>query len=156
MLIASAPGPSRNMRSPGGRSPNLGLPRDKAISLAEQLLIKHVAGIVGIAPAKLAVDKSLLDLGMDSLMLVELQLGLEKQFGIVIPTLELMDATTVAKLAQRIVDHSGIGLTSAPTPTAAHLVTDRDQLEPSAEPQLAAVLGRLLEDDLDRAKERAL
>src|SRR5207302_3161850 len=54
--------------------------------------------------ARLAIDKSLLDLGMDSLMLVELQPGLEKQFGILIPTLELMDATTVAKLAQRVID----------------------------------------------------
>ena len=133
-----------------------GLPRAEAVSVAEQLLIKHIAGIVGMAPAKLTADKSLLDLGMDSLMLVELQLGLEKQFGIVIPTLELMDATTVAKLAQRIIDHSGIGLASAPTPTAAHPVIDRDQLEPSAEPEFVAALGRLLEDDLDRAKERAL
>jgi acyl transferase domain-containing protein/NADPH:quinone reductase-like Zn-dependent oxidoreductase/acyl carrier protein len=133
-----------------------GLPHGEAVSVAEQLLIKHVAGIVGMSPAKLTADRSLLDLGMDSLMLVELQLGLEKQFGIVIPTLELMDATTVAKLARRIIDHSGIGLSSAPTPTAAHPVVDRDQLEPSAEPELVAALGRLLEDDLDRAKERAL
>jgi acyl carrier protein len=133
-----------------------GLPRAEAISTAQQLLTKHIAGIVGMAPAKLAVDKSLLDLGMDSLMLVELQLGLEKQFGIVIPTLELMDATTVAKLAQRIIDHSGIGPAIATTSTAVHPVTDRSQLEPSVEPELVAVLGRLLEDDLDRAKERAL
>jgi acyl carrier protein len=138
-----------------------GLPQGEAISIAEQLLIKHVAGIVGMAPAKLSADSSLLDLGMDSLMLVELQLGLEKQFGIVIPTLELMDATTVAKLAQRIIDHAGFGLAgigtaTAPTTMAAHPVTDRDQLEPSAEPELVAALGRLLEDDLDRAKERAL
>ena len=133
-----------------------GLPRGEAVSVAEQLLIKHVAGIVGMAPAKLTADRSLLDLGMDSLMLVELQLGLEKQFGIVIPTLELMDATTVAKLAQRIIDHSGIGPASGPPPPAAHLVADRDQLKPSTEPELVASLGRLLEDDLDRAKERTL
>jgi acyl carrier protein/NAD(P)-dependent dehydrogenase (short-subunit alcohol dehydrogenase family) len=132
------------------------LPRAEAISTAEQLLTKHIAGIVGMVPAKLAVDKSLLDLGMDSLMLVELQLGLEKQFGIVIPTLELMDATTVAKLARRIIGHSGIGPAIATTPTAAHSVTDRDQTEPSVEPEFVAALGRLLEDDLDRAKERAL
>ena len=81
---------------------------------------------------------------------------MDKQFGIVIPTLELMDATTVAKLAQRIVDHVGIGPAIAPTPPAAHPVTDPDQLEPLAEPALVAALGRLLEDDLDRAKERAL
>ncbi len=133
-----------------------GLPHGEAVSVAEQLLIKHVAGIVGMAPAKLTVDRSLLDLGMDSLMLVELQLGLEKQFGIVIPTLELMDATTVAKLAERIIDHSGIRIASTPTPTAAHPVADRDQFEPSAEPELVTALGRLLENDLDRAKERAL
>jgi hypothetical protein len=93
---------------------------------------------------------------MDSLMLVELQLGLEKQFGIVIPTLELMDMTTVAKLAQRIVDHTGIAPALAPTPTAAQPVADPAQRELSAEPELVAALGRLLEDDLDRAKERAL
>jgi len=133
-----------------------GLPRTEAISFAEQLLIKHVAGIVGITSAKLAADQSLLDLGMDSLMLVELQMQLEKQCGIVISTLELMDATTVAKLAQRIVDHVGTAPAITPTLTATDPVADPDQLEPSAEPELVAALGRLLEDDLDRAKERAL
>jgi hypothetical protein len=81
---------------------------------------------------------------------------LEKQFGIVIPTLELMDMTTVAKLAQRIVDHASSAPAPAPTPTAAQPVTDSAQLELSAEPELIAALGLLLEDDLDRAKERAL
>jgi acyl carrier protein len=133
-----------------------GLPRTEAISFAEQLLIKHVAGIVGIAPAKLAAGQSLLDLGMDSLMLVELQMKLEKQCGIVMSTLELMDTTTVAKLAQRIVDHVGTAPVITPTPEAAQQVPDPDQLEPSTEPEFAAALGRLLEDDLDRAKERAL
>ena len=71
----------------------------------------------------------------------------------VIPTLELMDATTVAKLAQRVIDR---GPAIATTSTAAHPATDRDQPEPSVEPEFAAALGRLLEDDLDRAKERAL
>src|SRR6516164_7004032 len=132
------------------------LPRTEAISFAEQLLIKHVAGIVGIAPAKLAAGQSLLDLGMDSLMLVELQMKLEKQCGIVMSTLELMDTTTVAKLAQRIVDHVGTAPVITPTPEAAQQVPDPDQLEPSTEPEFAAALGRLLEDDLDRAKERAL
>jgi hypothetical protein len=62
----------------------------------------------------------------------------------------------VAKLAQRIIDHSGSGPAIATTATAAHPITDRDQPEPSGEPELVAALGRLLEDDLDRAKERAL
>jgi phthiocerol/phenolphthiocerol synthesis type-I polyketide synthase C len=133
-----------------------GLPRDEAISLAEKLLIKHVASIVGIAPAKLAADGSLLDLGMDSLMLVELQLGLEKQFGIVIPTLELVDMTTVAKLAQRIIDCAGIGPAVALALTAPESTADPEGPERAARPALVEAMGRLLEEDLDRAKERAI
>jgi len=133
-----------------------GLPRDEAISVVEQLLIKHVAAIVGMAPTKLTTDRSLLDLGMDSLMLVELRLGLEKQFGVVIPTLELMDTGTVARLAQRIIDHVGIGPAMAGAPRAAGPVADPDQLERSVEPELVNALERLLEDDLDRGKERVL
>jgi phthiocerol/phenolphthiocerol synthesis type-I polyketide synthase C len=123
-----------------------GLPREEAISFAEHLLIKHVAGIVGMAPAKLAADQPLLDLGMDSLMLVELQMALERQCGIVVSTLELMDRTTVAKLAQRIVDHVGTAA-AAKAPAS-----DPDDREPSAEPAIIAAMGQLLEDDLDRAR----
>jgi phthiocerol/phenolphthiocerol synthesis type-I polyketide synthase C len=129
-----------------------GLPRTEAISFAEQLLIKHVAGIVGLTPAKLATDQSLLDLGMDSLMLVELQMQLEKQSGIVISTLELMDTTTVAKLAQRIVDHVGTAPAITPALTATAPAVDPDELEPSADSAIIAAMGQLLEDDLGRAR----
>jgi acyl transferase domain-containing protein/NADPH:quinone reductase-like Zn-dependent oxidoreductase/acyl carrier protein/SAM-dependent methyltransferase len=132
-----------------------GLPRNEAISFAEQLLIKHVAGIVGITPAKLAANQSLLDLGMDSLMLVELQMALEKQCGIAVSTLELMETTTVAKLAQRIVDHVGSAPAIAPSLPAATAAADPDEREPSAEPAIIAAMGQLLKDDLDRAKGRA-
>ncbi|MBV8506730.1 MAG: SDR family NAD(P)-dependent oxidoreductase, partial [Alphaproteobacteria bacterium] len=128
------------------------LPREEAISFAEQLLIKHVAGIVGLTPAKLAADQSLLDLGMDSLMLVELQMQLEKQSGIVISTLELMDTTTVAKLAQRIVDHVGTAPAIAPALTATAPAVDPDELEPSAAAAIIARMGQILEDDLDRVR----
>jgi len=133
-----------------------GLPRTEAISFAEQLLIKHVAGIVGITPSKLATDQSLLDLGMDSLMLVELQMQLEKQCGIVISTLELMDATTVAKLAQRIVDHVGTTPAITPAVTATAPAVHPDELEPSADSAIIAAVGQLLKDDLDRTRGSTL
>jgi hypothetical protein len=65
---------------------------------------------------------------------------LEKQFGIVIPTLELTDTTNVAKLARRIIDHSGIG--NRPGRNNGRPVSDPDQLELSAESELVAALGR--------------
>jgi phthiocerol/phenolphthiocerol synthesis type-I polyketide synthase C len=131
-----------------------GLPREEAIAVIHQLLIKHIAGVVGTAPAKIPTDQPLTDLGMDSLMLVELQIGLDKQFGIAIPTLELMDLATVEKLGRRIVDK--IGSASA---TVAPMEASASDLNPIAiepEPAFELTLGRILEQELDRAKERPL
>jgi acyl transferase domain-containing protein/NADPH:quinone reductase-like Zn-dependent oxidoreductase/acyl carrier protein len=131
-----------------------GLPREEAIATVQQLLIKHIAGVVGTAPAKIPTAQPLTDLGMDSLMLVELQIGLDKQFGVAIPTLELMDLATVEKLGRRIVDEIG----SAPA-TASEAEAAVDALNPIAdepEPAFELTLGRILEQELDRAKERPL
>jgi NADPH:quinone reductase-like Zn-dependent oxidoreductase/acyl carrier protein len=132
------------------------LPRDEAIAAVQQLLIKHIAGVVGTAPAKLAVDQPLTDLGMDSLMMVELQLGLDKQFGIAIPTLELMDLATVAKLARRIVGEIGSKPALVVNEEAAEPVADPGAIEDLAEPAFELTVGRLLGQELDRAKERPL
>jgi len=131
-----------------------GLPREEAISAVHQLLIKHIAGVVGTAPAKIPVDQPLTDLGMDSLMLVELQIGLDKQFGIAIPTLELMDLATVEKLGRRIVDKiAGEPAIVAPAEASAG---DLNPIAIEPEPAFELTLGRILEQELDRAKERPL
>jgi phthiocerol/phenolphthiocerol synthesis type-I polyketide synthase C len=132
------------------------LPRDEAIAAVRQQLIKHIAGIVGTAPARLSADQPLTELGMDSLMLVELQIGLDKQFGIAIPTLDLMDLATVAKLSRRIVDEIGSAPQTAPIATAQELAADPDAIQNSTEPAFELTLGHLLEQELDRAKERPL
>jgi acyl carrier protein len=81
-----------------GKSP------DEALATVTQLVVKQVAGVMRMSAAKLDLNQSLIDLGMDSLMVVELQLALEQQLGVSIPTLELMDIATVGKLARRVVD----------------------------------------------------
>src|SRR5262249_41725497 len=151
------------MNEPSGDGSNLNLeelrahlvelPRDEAVSAIEQMLAKHIAGIVGVTPAKLTTDKSLLDLGMDSLMLVELRLGLERLFGTAIPAVDLMDAATVQKLALRVLD----GLGAAPAtrrlmPALDASAATEGQQDPG-ESLMTAAFERLLEADLDRAKE---
>jgi NADPH:quinone reductase-like Zn-dependent oxidoreductase/acyl carrier protein len=132
------------------------LPRDEAIAAVQQQLTKHIAGIVGTAPARLSVNQPLTELGMDSLMLVELQIGLDKQFGIAIPTLDLMDLATVAKLSRRIVDEIGSAPQAAPIAATEELAVDPDAIQNSTEPAFELTLGHLLEQELDRAKERPL
>jgi acyl carrier protein len=130
------------------------LPREEALAAVHQLLIKHIAGVVGTAPAKIPIDQPLTDLGMDSLMLVELQIGLDKQFGIAIPTLELMDLATVEKLGRRIVDE--IGSAPANAKQADPSAGDLNPIGNAPEPAFELTLGRLMEQELDRAKERPL
>ena len=130
------------------------LPRQEAIAAVQHLLIRHIAGVVGTAPAKIPVDQPLTDLGMDSLMLVELQIGLDKQFGIAIPTLELMDLATVEKLGRRIVDE--IGSAAGPVAQAETTASDLNPMANEPEPAFELTLGRILEQELDRAKERPL
>jgi phthiocerol/phenolphthiocerol synthesis type-I polyketide synthase C len=122
-----------------------GLPRDEAISAVQHLLVKHVAGVVGAAPARIAADQPLTDLGMDSLMLVELQIGLDKQFGIAIPTFELMDLATVEKLGRRIVDELAIAPACASPGEANEPSADPDAFADEPEPAFELMIGRLLE-----------
>ena len=130
-----------------------GLPRDEAISAVQQLLIRHVAGVVGAAPARITADQPLTDLGMDSLMLVELQIGLDKQFGIAIPTFELMDLATVEKLGRRIVDELGIAPACASPGNANEPSADPDAFADTSEPAFELMIGRLLEQQIHRATE---
>jgi NADPH:quinone reductase-like Zn-dependent oxidoreductase/SAM-dependent methyltransferase/acyl carrier protein len=140
------------------------LSREDAVSFVQSMLTKQIAGIVGVAPSKIAVDHPLTALGMDSLMIVELQIGLDKYFGIVIPTLELVDMVTVAKLGRRILDELGFATEPSPGAAAASVIataeTPNRQIDaaPDAapEPALETTLGRLLERELDRAKEVSL
>lgn len=130
-----------------------GLPRDEAISAVQQLLIKHIAGVVGAAPARIVADRPLTDLGMDSLMLVELQMGLDKQFGIALPTFELMDLATVEKLGRRIVDGLGIALACASPEDVNEPSGGPDTFADAPEPAFELMIGRLLEQQIHRAKE---
>ena len=61
-------------------------------------------------------------------------------------------ADTVAKLAQRIVDHVGTAPAITPALTATAPAVDADELEPSADSAIIATMGQLLEDDLDRVR----
>lgn len=82
--------------------------RDKepeaALRIVQELVAGEVAQTLSIAPDRIEARQSLPDLGMDSLMAVELALGLEQRFGIQLPVMMLNDAPTVAGVAARILE----------------------------------------------------
>ena len=96
---------------------------DERLEMLTQLIAEQVAKILRISASKLDVNRSLLEMGIDSLMGVEMQMSIEKQFGVEIPTMELMGGISIAQIAGRI--HDGI-MADAPAVPATEADDDDD------------------------------
>lgn len=81
-----------------------GLDPDQAVGLLKEHLAQAVAGILRMDPTKLDHRKSLFDVGMDSLMAVELASTLEESLEIKLPMMALSEGPTIQKLADRIAE----------------------------------------------------
>jgi phthiocerol/phenolphthiocerol synthesis type-I polyketide synthase C len=66
------------------------------------LLKEEIGNILRVAPDKLDENRSLLEVGMDSLMGVELMSSLENNLGISIPIMALSEGPTISRLAERL------------------------------------------------------
>jgi len=71
------------------------------------LLVEEVARIMKLAIDRVEPQRPLAELGMDSLMAVELRLAVEQRFGISIPLLALSEGATLTAMAGRIVRSLG-------------------------------------------------
>ena len=74
-------------------------------SLMENYLREQIAKVLRTAPEKIEKDRPLNELGLDSLMAVELLHLIENQLSVAIPTGQLMGGPTVSKLAVVLVDN---------------------------------------------------
>lgn len=72
--------------------------------IVRNLVTQEVAQILCIGADRIEPNRSLHDLGMDSLMAVELALGLEQRFGIQLPVMMLNEAPTTERVTARIVE----------------------------------------------------
>ena len=75
---------------------------DEVEEIIRVLIAEEVSRILSVAADRIEPTKSLHDLGMDSLMAVELALGLEQRFKVQLPVMMLNDAPTVQSLAVRL------------------------------------------------------
>ncbi|CAB3760747.1 beta-ketoacyl synthase [Burkholderia sp. MSh2] len=82
----------------------LALPRDEAIALVARTLQGQIARILHMTPDRIALDKSVLDMGMDSLMGMELGLAVEEAFEVKLSVMAIAEGASVTTLAGRIVD----------------------------------------------------
>ena len=103
MMQASNAGEDVNGQS-GHAIRNLILATDpeKRNELMLEIAREKVARILGTRPEKIEVDRSLMDMGLDSLMGFELRNWIEGELRINIPVVELMQGPTVEKLTTLI------------------------------------------------------
>ncbi|MBX7116111.1 MAG: SDR family NAD(P)-dependent oxidoreductase, partial [Myxococcaceae bacterium] len=78
-------------------------PEQRQGVLTEKMHI-HLGRVLGMAPAKISVDRPMTELGLDSLMSVELQNWLASEVGVEVPMISLMRGTSVSELAQKLVE----------------------------------------------------
>jgi phthiocerol/phenolphthiocerol synthesis type-I polyketide synthase C len=70
--------------------------------LLENYLRDQAAAKLGLAPEQLAVDSPLNNLGADSLIAMELRTQIERDLGVAVPVIELLDGPSIATLASRL------------------------------------------------------
>ncbi|TAM05485.1 MAG: acyl carrier protein, partial [Paraburkholderia sp.] len=104
LLHARQPGDAAREGSEQLREQVLALPREEAMTLVVDTLRTQIARILHMTPDRIALDRSILDLGMDSLMGMELGLAIEEAFEVKLSVMAIADGAVVLSLAARIID----------------------------------------------------
>jgi len=71
-------------------------------TLVVDLLLDEIEQILRLPREKLDIEQSVFDLGMDSLMGMELVLAIEERFGVKLPVMALTEGANIQRIAERI------------------------------------------------------
>jgi acyl transferase domain-containing protein/NADPH:quinone reductase-like Zn-dependent oxidoreductase/acyl carrier protein len=114
-------------------------PRSPAL---EVMLREKVARVLGTAPDRLDLDKPLLNLGIDSLMAVELRNWIEQELRINLPIMELMRSPSLSRLTDSLREQSSNG-------AAREAAKVQAEPEPVAAGDLLAKIEDMDDEDVD-------
>jgi acyl carrier protein len=119
-----------------------------------QAVREVVGSVLRVKPDSLRDDQPLTDLGLDSLMGVEIENSLEAAIGVALPPTSLMRARTIGQIASLIAGHMGgkTGAAAAPAaaaPAEAATSTEDVDLEALSDDDLDRLLGDSSAEDID-------
>ena len=104
---------------------------DDRLELIGQAVRDIVGSVLRVKPDGLRADQPLTDLGLDSLMAVEIENSIESAIGVALPPASLMRARTIGQIAALIAEHLG-GASPAKTSVVAAAPLSADQVDLSA------------------------
>jgi acyl carrier protein len=112
-----------------------------------QAVRNAVGSVLRVKPETLRDDQPLTDLGLDSLMGVEIESSIEASVGVALPPASLIRARTIGQIIAMISEHMGVkraGQTLATPPTAAAAAepasTDEVNLEALSDQEIEGLL----------------
>jgi len=110
-----------------------GLDAAEALALLKTAVAEEAASILRLPAAGIDPSRPLSEIGMDSLMAVELRLALESRLRIQLPLMSLAEGTSVASIAARL------ATAVSARPQAAEMLSLAERYEAADEERLAAV-----------------
>ena len=120
---------------------------DKELIQAFSRMIQDELGqILRLDPDKIPMSKSVYDLGLDSLMGVELITALEARFGVRLPVMAISEDSTIERLALRL-----IGLLKSSQSDEAHAAATHTRK--STDPTIAAIAAVATQHATDTSQE---
>ncbi len=140
-------------RATGVSRSNPPAPEEKA-GVISQAVREVVGSVLRVKPSTLRDDQPLTDLGLDSLMGVEIENLIESDIGVALPPTSLMRARTIGQIATLIFEHMGGKASESPAKAA-----------PVAKPETVAMdevdldalsvedLGSLMEDPVGTVRK---
>lgn len=133
-----------------------GLAQEDRVAAICTVLVAMLARILETTPEEIDPDTSLIALGVDSLMALDLQAAIEKDFAFRISTLELMKGNSLAALAQQFAQRVGETAPVASGPAASVLDVPQfrqrallDTFDIEDAEKIIAQLGDLGDEELD-------
>lgn len=137
------------------------LPKPEALALVQTALRAQIARILHMSPERIELDRSVLDLGMDSLMGMEFGMAVEESFGVKLSIMAIAEGATVHTLATRIVDMLDEAGDEAAAETAVAATVADEQVAALAarhglgEEASRAVLARNVDNEQDQQGDEA-
>jgi phthiocerol/phenolphthiocerol synthesis type-I polyketide synthase C len=88
---------------------------------------EQAARVLGTSAAQVNVDQPLAELGLDSLMAVELAGGLERDIGQPVSVMQMLSAGSLSAIAELVIKMLGLGSDSDNTPAQAPITSAKDK-----------------------------
>jgi acyl carrier protein len=100
---------ARNGGLNGSVADSLGrLPAEERFEIVELMLAEKIAQTLRIPPERIDVKQSLTDMGVDSLMAVQLQIAVNMTFGVELSAFELTRGVSIRQLTTPLLERMGL------------------------------------------------